>query len=98
MADKKMNVSEIIDKMIEIHTIKKDFETGGIAELAPMYQNYIDHCPKGETEVLKALKFDLKRLTEYEHHLPDLTSSITWKRISEEYKKKEKEENEEKKN
>lgn len=77
---------EIVQVMKDIHTI------GGLNSytkeaLTEVYQELISKCPKGDSKVLKALKFDLKRVTEYNHELPDLLACITWSKFFEIYEK-----------
>lgn len=81
-------VTGIIELMSNIHTIKKDSEDIDTEELSVLYQDCIDICPRSEKKILRILESDLSRITKYGHKLPDLLSSISWKNISEEYQKK----------
>ena len=86
--DEDVLVLEIIHTMTDIHSIEKSNEEIDLASLSVIYQDFIDACPKSESHILRTLKNDLLRLTEYKNQLPDLLSSITWVNIFSEYEKR----------
>ena len=88
--DHKNPVEAILRQMKHIHNSSDAYasDTYDKTDLLSVYQECIDHCPKGETMIIETLKLDLLRISEYEHVIPDLLSSITRKRIGEHYGKK----------
>ena len=84
--DENKEVLEIIDTMLDLHSIKRDKPIIELSDLIKIYEECIDSCPKVANLVLKNLESDLLRINEYNHQLPDLLSSITWSKISVEYK------------
>lgn len=83
-----MNGLEIIQVMVDIHSISKNPNQYDEESLSAIYQDLIKNCPRSESRILKTLRSDLKRITEYGHKLPDLLSLITWTKLYEENKEK----------
>ena len=86
----KKSTLKILNRMIGIHTDQKDSEELDLVDLSSVYQECLNVCSLGETQIIKSLKFDLLRITEYEHELPDLLSGITWINLFSEYRKRNK--------